>query len=220
MRRRLIGQSINEKATRDFEPTMTSQIDIFIGQIRAASQTATPVDMSERIKRLGMDVVGLLAFGFPLNMQTDPTYRFMNRGLNVGGYRAHCFMQFPFLQKSGIGHLLAFASRGQRTKYGKMMKRMISTRLSEDKHARHDLYSVVADHLDKPGDDITTSQLWSEALFFFPAGSYSPELLLPRVQNMLRLTGPWGRRRDHLHCALSAVLLSVSEPRGVQDPCG
>lgn len=156
---------------RDFEPTMMKQIDIFIEQIREASQTATtPVDMSEWIKRLGMDIVGLLAFGFPLNMQTESTYRFMNKGLNVGGYRANCFMQFPLIKKFGVEHLLAFASRGQRANYVQMMQRMIGTRLSEDKHARHDLYSVVADHLDDPTNGITTSQLWSEALFFFPAG--------------------------------------------------
>lgn len=178
IKRRLIGHAINEKAMRDFEPTITKQVHVFLDQIKEASQTATPVDMSERIKRLGMDIVGLLAFGFPLNMQTDPTYRFMNRGLNVGGYRAHCFMQFPLIKNFGFENLLAFASRGQRAKYVQMMQRMISTRLSEDKHARHDLYSVVADRLDIPADGITTGQLWSEALFFFPAGLPSPELLI------------------------------------------
>lgn len=162
---------------RDFEPTMTEQIDVFLQQIREASQNSTPVDMINRITRLGMDIVGLVAFGFPLNMQTDPTYHFMNRGLNVGGYRAHCFMQFPLIKKFGFEHLLALASRGQRAKYVQMMQRMIGTRLSEDKHARHDLYSVAADHLDNPADGITTSQLWSEALFFFPASSSSPEHL-------------------------------------------
>lgn len=174
IKRRLIGQAVSEKAMRDFEPTMTKQIDIFIDQIREASRTATPVDMSDHIKRLGMDIVGLLAFGFPLNMQTEETYRFMNRGLNVGGYRAHCFMQFPLIKRFGIEHLLAFASRSQRTKYVQMMQRMIGTRLAEDKHTRHDLYSVVADYLDNPTDGITTSQLWSEALFFFPAGLSLP----------------------------------------------
>lgn len=176
IKRRLIGQAVNDKAMRDFEPTMTQQIDVFIDQLREASESGAPIDMSQRIKRLGMDIVGQLAFGFPLHMQTDETYRFMNHGLNVGGYRAHCVMQFPLIKKTGFEHLLAFASRGQRDKYVQMMKRMIGTRLSEDKHARHDLYSVVVDHLDDPANGITTSQLWSEALFFFPAGTVSPNL--------------------------------------------
>lgn len=159
---------------RDFEPIMTAQIDIFLEQLQQASDTSTPVDMTERLKRLGMDIVGLLAFGFPLNMQTDPTYRFMTKGLSVGGYRAHCFMQCPPLRWLGFQYLLLLAGWSQRKKYIQMMQRMISTRLSEDKHVRHDLYSVVADHLDNATEGITTSQLWSEALFFFPAGSSFP----------------------------------------------
>lgn len=130
--------------------------------------------MTDRLKRLGMDIVGLLAFGFPLNMQVDPMYRFMIKGLSLGGFRAHCFMQFPPIRRLGFQHLLFIAGWFQRKRYGQMMQRMIRTRLSEDKHARHDLYSVLADHLDNTTTDgITTSQLWSEALFFFPAGSYS-----------------------------------------------
>lgn len=163
---------------RDFEPTMLGQIDLFIEHIREATKTCTPVDMTDCLKRLGMDIVGLLAFGFPLNMQTDPTYRFMVKGLSFGGYRAHCFMQFPPIRRLGFQHLLGIVGRSQRVKFGEMMQRMIRTRLSEDKNVRQDLYSVVADHLDNTAaDGITTSQLWSEALFFFPAGSYSPGFL-------------------------------------------
>ena len=69
----------------------------------------------------------------------------------------------------------------QRKKYVQIMQRMLGTRLSENKHARHDLYSVVADHLDLAGgadvDSITTSQFWSEALFFFLAGWCLPNIL-------------------------------------------
>lgn len=89
IKRRLVGQAVNEKAMREFEPTMTEQIDVFLGQIQEASKTSTPLDMTDHLKRLGMDIVGLLAFGFPLNLQTDPTYRFMTKGLSLGGYRAH-----------------------------------------------------------------------------------------------------------------------------------
>ena len=173
IKRRLIGQAVNDKAMREFEGTMMGEIDVFIGQLREASKTSTPVNMTDRLKRLGMDVVGLLAFGFPLNTQTEPTYRFMIRGLSVGGYRTHCTMQFPFIRRLGFQYLLLMAAWSQRMKYMQMMQRMIRTRLSEEKHARHDLYSVVADHLDNTAaDGITTSQLGSEALFFFPAGSY------------------------------------------------
>lgn len=177
-KRRLIGQAVNDKAMRDFEPTMKEQVDIFLGQLLQSAQSSTPVDMSDRCKRLGMDIVGFLSFGFALNMQTEPTYRFIIRGTNTGGYRSHCYMQFPALKELGIHYLLLILGLPQRLKYIKMLQHMISTRLSEEKHARNDLYSFVADHIDNSADGITTSELWSEALFFFPAGQCSASLML------------------------------------------
>lgn len=170
VKRRLIGQAVNDKAMREFEPTMMEQIDIFIDQLRASSEHRTPVNMTDSCKRLGLDIVALLAFGYPLHLQTDSKYRFLIRGLHVGGYQNHCFMQFPPLKKLRLHHFLLLAGYSQRKKYIRMLQLMISSRLSEDKHAKHDLYSFVVDQLDNTADSITTSQLWSEALFFFPAG--------------------------------------------------
>ncbi|KAI1644157.1 cytochrome P450 [Daldinia loculata] len=169
LKRKLIGQAVNDKATRAFEPTMIEQVDIFIKQLMASSQGSSPVDMTERCKWLGMDIVGLLAFGFALNMQTDPTYRFVTRGLSVGTYQMNSIMQWPLLKNLGLHHLLLLVGYGQRVKYLDTLQTMISTRLFRGKHAKNDLYSFVADHLDNAADGITTSELWSEALFFFPA---------------------------------------------------
>ncbi|KAI1662176.1 cytochrome P450 [Daldinia decipiens] len=169
LKRKLIGQAVNDKATRVFEPTMIEQVDIFIEQLMASSQDSNPVDMTERCKWLGMDIVGLLAFGFALNMQTDPTYRFVTSGLSVETYQMNSIMQWPLLNTIGFHHLLLLVGYGQRVKYLRALQTMISTRLSQEKHAKNDLYSSVADHLDNAADGITTSELWSEALFFFPA---------------------------------------------------
>ncbi|OTB09662.1 hypothetical protein M426DRAFT_316197 [Hypoxylon sp. CI-4A] len=172
VKRKLIGQAISDKALRDFEPTMTEQIDVFIRQLQVASRQADSVDMTERLKQLGADIVGLLAFGYPLHMQTDPTNRFVLRGLKVGAFQNNSFMQFPLLKKLGIHHLLPLLGYAQRMKYLALMRRMIGTRLSQEKHAVNDLYSFVADYLDKDNasDGVKTEELWSEALFFFPAG--------------------------------------------------
>ncbi|KAI0010008.1 cytochrome P450 [Xylariaceae sp. FL0662B] len=169
-RRKLVGQAVTDKAMRAFEPTMTEQVDIFIDQLLASSRDSSTVNMTDRCKRLGMDIVGLLAFGYPLNMQTDPTYRFVLRGLAVGTYQNNSFMQFPLLKKLGLHHLLLIVGFAQRVKYKRMLQLMISTRLREEKHAKHDLYSFVVDDLDNAADGITASKVWSEALFFFPAG--------------------------------------------------
>lgn len=132
VKRKLIGQAVSDKAMRAFEPTMQEQVDILMGQLTECSEKSVSTNMTERFKRLGMDIVGLLAFGFPLNMQTDPTYRFVTRGLNVGGYQNHCFMQYPLLKKLGLHKLLVLIGKKQRNKYLQMLQLMIKSRLSEE----------------------------------------------------------------------------------------
>ncbi|OTA96263.1 hypothetical protein M434DRAFT_393110 [Hypoxylon sp. CO27-5] len=172
IKRKLIGQAISDKAMRDFEPIMIEQIDVFIRQLHVASRKACFVDMTERLKKLGADIVGLLAFGYPLHMQTESTNRFVLRGLKVGAFQNNSFMQFPLLKNLGIHHLLPLLGYAQRMKYLGLMRQMIGTRLSQEKHAVSDLYSFVVDHLDNDNafGGVKTEELWSEALFFFPAG--------------------------------------------------
>ncbi|KAI0415028.1 cytochrome P450 [Xylaria grammica] len=169
VRRRIMAQAVNDKAIRAFEPTMTEQIEIFIQQLLLSSRDSEPVNMTERCKWLGMDVVGHLAFGYALNLQTDPTNRFMIPGLAVSTYQFNSFMQWPLLKTLGLRHLLGITSTKDRLKYAKVLYHIIGNRLSEPVHAHNDLYSFVADHLENATDGIQTSELWSEAVFFFPA---------------------------------------------------
>ncbi|KAI1127878.1 cytochrome P450 [Nemania abortiva] len=169
-RRKIIGQAINDKALRAFEPTMTGQLDIFIQQLVTSASDSSPVNMTERCKRLGMDIVGLLAFGYALNLQTDTTNRHILPGLSVETYRFNCFMQCPLLKTLGLDRVIALLGYKAKMKFMNILQHMIKTRLSQPTHAKDDLYSVVAEHLDNTVDGIETSELWSEALFFFPAG--------------------------------------------------
>ncbi|KAI1308541.1 cytochrome P450 [Xylaria venustula] len=192
-KRRLIGQAITDKAMRSFEPTMLEQINIFLDQLSLAAQESAPVNVTDMMKRLGADIVGHLAFGYALNLQTDPTYRFMLRGLAAGSYQNNSYMQFPLLKKLGLHQLLVIAGHSQRKKYRKMLQKIIISRLSQEKHAKSDLYSFVADHLDVPANGLTTSELWSEAIFFFPAGG------------------------DTVTTVMSALFFYLSRNRGVYD---
>lgn len=158
---------------RTFEPTMQKQIDIFLEILHKSCRTADvcPVDMTQCCKRLGLDIVGHLAFGFSLNTQTDPKYRFIIDGVAMGNYRCNCFMQLPLLKNRILDSVLHFLSRSQRLDYLRALQHMINTRLSIDKDAKTDLYSYVADYINADGpDSILLGELWSEAVFFFPAG--------------------------------------------------
>ncbi|KAM7213830.1 Cytochrome P450 [Rhypophila decipiens] len=174
IRRKLIGQAVTERSMRAFEPTMTSQINIFLKRLLICSRARSPpqpVNMTEICKRLGIDIVGLLAFGYRLNTQTRGKYQFILKGLKAGNYKSNSFMQFPLLKKLRIDSLLHVLSVAQRTRYMSMMETMISSRLAQDTHAHNDLYSFVAHDIDTGGGGgIRVGQLWTEALFFFPAG--------------------------------------------------
>ncbi|KAI1774666.1 cytochrome P450 [Hypoxylon cercidicola] len=59
----------------------------------------------------------------------------------------------------------------QKKSYLRLWQEMIKSRLKEEKHAKYDLYSHLADYVDSPDDEsLSLSEIWSEALFFFPAG--------------------------------------------------
>ncbi|KAI0199308.1 cytochrome P450 [Astrocystis sublimbata] len=170
-KRRLVGRAVTERAMRGFEPIMTEQIDVFLKTLYQSSATSQPLNMSQKSKRLGLDIVGHLAFGFALNTQTDPRYRFISDGIALGNYRVNAFFQLPFLKNRVLDTVLHALSRSSRLGYLRALEHMISTRLSLDKDVKDDLYAAVADNINVEGpDSIKLSELWSEAVFFFPAG--------------------------------------------------
>lgn len=158
-KRKLISKVVSDRSVRLFEPRMREQIHF--------PPTSKPVNMTKRCKRLSLDIIGLLAFGFLLNTQTDETYRFTIKGIAFGNYRSNSFMQFPALKNRVLDTVLHALTRKGRKGYLKALERMISTRLSMVKDARIDFYSFIADKIEtgRP-DSIRLTELWSEAVFF------------------------------------------------------
>ncbi len=178
-KRKLIGQSISDRAMRLFEPTMIEQVDIFVSLLvdSCHGSKPEPVNMTVLCKRLGVDLVGLLAFGFGLNTQTEETYRFLIRGLVAGNFKANLYLQFPFLKRLQLDYLLTLLSRRQREQYYALVDTMLSARLKEDIHAKTDLISFLAEGFDagaiKERDKLVDILRW-EGIFFFSAGEQAP----------------------------------------------
>lgn len=101
--------------------------------------------MTEKLKRLGMDIVGLLAFGYHLKTQTDPTNRYLIAAHVFGAFRSNLFMQLPFVKATGIYNILERFAATEVRRYWATFERMIATRVAEDKHAKYDLYSMIFD---------------------------------------------------------------------------
>ncbi|KAI1321106.1 cytochrome P450 [Xylariaceae sp. FL0255] len=161
-KRRLIGRVLSKSSMKKFEPIMMKQIDIFIEQLMILSKNANPVNMSDRCKYVGVDSVGHLAFGYDLRLQTSPENRHIASAFKSGNRRLNVYMHSPFLAMFKL----------ERGSYLRKLQFMITSRLKEEKDAKYDLYSVLADSIDTPsgGDNLSLSELWSEALFFVPAG--------------------------------------------------
>ncbi|KAH9883545.1 cytochrome P450 [Xylariomycetidae sp. FL2044] len=182
MKRRIIGNVLSERSMRLFEPTMQRQMDIYLQELLRCARSHSPVNMTLRAKFLALDIIGHLAFGYDLRLQTDTVNRHMVGALKAGNYRLNIYMQYPLLAKLYLEVVVYLFKLMQKENYLKLLEQMIAARLQEDQSAKHDLYSIVADAIRSPEqekiapasrDSITLNELWSEALFFFPAGGES-----------------------------------------------
>lgn len=170
VKRRIVGQVINERSMRMFEPTMTEQVDLFIQFLFISSKDETPVNMTDRVTYLACDIISLLSLGFPLNVQVDSTYRWMVDGMFLANHLANVRMQQYLLHQLRVFSLLRYFGNDTRERWKRLLERMIRTRTSEEKDGRHDLYSVAAE-ANSQGETMRMSELWSEVISFFPAGA-------------------------------------------------
>jgi cytochrome P450 len=123
--------------------------------------------MTKQFEYLSSDIVGHLAFGYPLRMQTEDTNRSLLSAVPFGGKRANIYMQFP--RSAVIEPLLRLVGRAAGNKYRAIISKMIEHRVALSKDALHDLYSFAADSkLD--GKGMEGDELWAEAFFFIVAG--------------------------------------------------
>lgn len=172
IKRRMISKALSEQKMRQFEPVMLEQIKIFLKQLLRASYKNEPVNMSDRCKRLGVDIIGRFGFGYFLNLQTEDTNAFVIPGLIGTSYQHNVYIQAPMVKYFGLSFFFP-RLYALRMKYIFLLRKMVKNRLAEGKAAKEDLFSYVMDAKDpETGTKIRLSELISEATFFFPAGQY------------------------------------------------
>ena len=170
-RRKTIGQAISERSMREFEPTMMTQVDVFLRQLLRSSQQGEVVEMSSRCKWLTMDVIGLIAFGSLWKTQTEETLRLIPRAIAALNPRVYLFMTWPAFHMIDPG--VQWLVRERVEKFRGILAGMISDRMALPRDAKHDLYSFVASD-ERVGqaqrDGIRKSEIWGEAGVFINAG--------------------------------------------------
>ncbi|KAH9908955.1 cytochrome P450 [Xylariomycetidae sp. FL2044] len=179
-RRKATGQVLSERSMRAFEPTMSSQVDIFLRQLLHASRRQGGhhhhhhgvVDMSPRCQWLATDVIGLVAFGREFKTQTEATLRLIPDSYRMYDLRTYLCMNWPVLRAldPSVGWLFA---KKRVVAFRKCLAGIVASRMAEPKEARHDLYSFVAseENIDQAQrEGIQKSEIWGEAGVFVNAG--------------------------------------------------
>ncbi|KAH7308442.1 cytochrome P450 [Stachybotrys elegans] len=166
-KRKLIGPALTERSMRTFEPVLHEQVDVFLRTLLEASQKHSVVNVSQSFRRLGYDIIGHLAFGYPLKTQTEEANRFVQHIIDLTSWRTYLLMNFPLLSRLEL--LLVLPCLRESLRFRGLVMDMIRIRSEKPADAHHDLYSMVADHIGKE-NGFQPAEFGSEAVFFILAG--------------------------------------------------
>lgn len=151
---------------------MKSHIDTFLRQVLASSENESVADLSVLTKRLGLDVIGQLAFGYDFQTQEKEEYRNTPSVIEFLGWRLNVYMQFPALNM--LEYLVILARLEELNKFGKVVKQVFKGRMAESTRAHHDLYYIIMKNNSVEGakNDFKSGELWPESIFLLSAGLY------------------------------------------------
>lgn len=173
-KRRTIGQALSERSMQTFEATMITQIDIFLRELLRSSRQQENVNMMRSCTRLVGDIICQLAFGYPLNTQTESTNRPFLEAMEAISSRVSLYMAWPATSVV-LDPLVKWLEKKRVAEFRKSVFAMIHARTAMEKDAKHDLYSIAlsdkaGDGGDSSDDILHGSELWAEATFFITAG--------------------------------------------------
>lgn len=176
-KRKVLGQGFADSSIRSFEPTILSHIDIFLKYIKESiAQSGSdgwsdPINMTERCRYFGYDVMGEFGFGQSFELQTNPKNNFLIKAVEATSLKAGIYVQYPRLAKLKLEKILARRTAKMREKYLELMAQLVRSRLASGKRSQQDLFSFVVDAKDpQTGKGFSTDELWAESRFLLIAG--------------------------------------------------
>lgn len=174
-KRKLISPAFSERTIREIEPSMKRHIDVFLHQILASTDTNSAVDLSNLTKRLGIDIIGQLVFGYEFKTQTEAEHQSIPSLIEYLGWRLNAYMQFPAL--AGLEKLIVLGRIVELGSFARVLKRVIKDRMAEETNAHHDLYSIImnnhsVDERGKSQGKFEAGELWPESVFLLSVGMF------------------------------------------------
>ncbi|KAI8963500.1 cytochrome P450 [Daldinia sp. FL1419] len=171
-KRKTIGQSISERSMRRFEPIMIKEIDTFLTKLLESNRSSEPkpLNMTEHCKYLGLDIAGLLSFGYNFHLQGNEKNRFLIHSINYTSWLSNILLQWPVLYWFRLDLILSIIFYKVQISTYKLVISMIKERMALEKNAKEDLYSFVADTLMSGPGKMDEEYLLNEATFLLQAG--------------------------------------------------
>jgi cytochrome P450 len=163
-KRKIISPALSDRSMRMFEPVLAHKVDIFLKQVLNPGSSA--INLTTLCRRLSLDIIYHLSFGYPMNLQTNPDSLFS--GYPLISYCINTYMNFPSLSKLRLHYLFILSSKLR--KWSKEIQSMITRRLQEEPNKSHDFYSFVLSNMEVDLGDMRHSELFVESVFFLSAG--------------------------------------------------
>lgn len=206
-KRKMIAPALSERAVKSFEPTVEDHITVYLKQILEASRTSRPVNMTERVKYLALDIVTKLSFGYPFDTQTKEENRFVSKALAFGLYRGNVWHHVYFLSRLWVYRVFDWVLFSAREKYSRLLEKMIRSRVAQGPNGERDFYSFISE-LGTDSDNVRKGELWWEAHFLVVAGeSVNTNIVLDEKASTCadRIRYHGDRRKRH-------ILLLIAKP--------
>lgn len=164
-KRQLYAQALSDRSTRMFEPTVLEHLDVFLKLILKSCDSSTPVEMTTQCQYLGFDVIGSLALGQRLNLQTEEKNRVILRLLIAAKTQVNILMHLPaFRFLSPV--LQALPSRQSR-QFVSALTDVFTARQAQESE-QQDLYSI----LSGPATEGIFENIMGEIIFFMTTGTW------------------------------------------------
>ncbi|ETS76240.1 hypothetical protein PFICI_11627 [Pestalotiopsis fici W106-1] len=179
MKRNVYGRVLSGQSLQRFEPAMRAEVDIFLRKVLEAAE-AGPVNMTPLCERLASDIAVQLGFGVDLKSQTEPENRVLiDIFLHMNTIHS-VYMAWPAIH--ALNKIVMLFNMRKLLTAGGIIKNIIKRRAAiEENSGRHDFWAVASTshhESDSTTSSIEKSQVWSEALFFFPAGGQTTSCAL------------------------------------------
>jgi cytochrome P450 len=131
IKRKLVSHAVTYRSMRSFEPVMSDQVEVYLKQVLEASKASQPVNMTEKARRLALDIVGLLSFGYNLDTQTREDNRFLIQGMHFANHFLNTQQHLPFLYNFRVFDFLNLLAYSPRAKFFGLLEKMMRTRMAQ-----------------------------------------------------------------------------------------